>query len=324
MCGIVGYLGDARAYPILIDALKKLEYRGYDSAGLAVVRNGQVQVRRASGKLINLVHSLDSEPLSGDYGIGHTRWATHGRPTEENAHPHRDCSGKIMVVHNGIIENYRTLRAFLESKGIRLTSETDTEVLAKLIGHFYAGDLEAALSIAERELGYGAALQTGYRYALRHAYDAVLQLDADGQHDPASIPPLLRGLEHADVVVGSRFLEPGSYTPPLARRLGMWLFGTVASAMAGQRITDPTSGFQAISRAALRFYAHERYPVDYPDADVLAMVARSGLRLAEVPVRMLASPDGKSMHAGVLKPLYYVFRMSLALGLVLLRGEKHR
>lgn len=182
----------------------------------------------------------------------------------------------------------------------------------------------ALVAIHPTNLGYGAALQTGYRYALRHAYDAVLQLDADGQHDPASIPRLLEGLDRADVVVGSRFLEPGSYRPPLARRVGMWIFGRVASALAGQRITDPTSGFQAISRAALRFYAHERYPVDYPDADVLAMVARSGLRLAEVPVRMLASPDGKSMHAGILKPLYYVFRMSLALGLVPLRGEKHR
>lgn len=180
----------------------------------------------------------------------------------------------------------------------------------------------ALVAIHPTNLGYGAALQTGYRYALRHAYDAVLQLDADGQHDPASIPPLLEALSHADVVVGSRFLDGRSYRPALARRLGMWLFARVASLLAGQRITDPTSGFQAISREALRFYAHERYPADYPDADVLAMVARSGLRLAEVPVRMLPPPGGKSMHAGVLKPLYYVFRMSLALGLVPLRNEK--
>lgn len=179
----------------------------------------------------------------------------------------------------------------------------------------------ARVAIHPTNLGYGAALQTGYRYALRHAYDAVLQLDADGQHDPASIPRLLAALATADVVVGSRFLEPGSYRPPLARRVGMRFFGVVASALAGQHITDPTSGFQAISREALRFYAHERYPADYPDADVLAMVARAGLRLAEVPVRMLGSPDGKSMHRGLLRPLYYVFRMSLALGLVPLRKE---
>ncbi len=180
----------------------------------------------------------------------------------------------------------------------------------------------AHVAVHPVNLGYGAALQTGYRYALRHGYDAVLQLDADGQHDPSSIPRLVAALSDADVVVGSRFLQGGSYRPPLARRLGMWLFGKVATGLSGQRITDPTSGFQAVSREALRFYAHERYPVDYPDADVLAMVARSGLRLAEVPVRMLESPEGKSMHAGFLKALYYVFRMSLALFLVPLRKER--
>jgi len=180
----------------------------------------------------------------------------------------------------------------------------------------------AITAIHAANLGYGAALQTGYRYALRHGYDAVLQLDADGQHDPASIPALLTALEHADVVVGSRFLRDGSYRPPLLRRIGMRLFGTVASGLCGQRLTDPTSGFQVISHHALAFYAHERYPADYPDADVLAMVVRSGLRLVEVPVRMLASPDGKSMHAGALRQFYYVFRMSLALGLVPFRSEK--
>ena len=173
-------------------------------------------------------------------------------------------------------------------------------------------------------LGYGAALQTGYRYALRRGYDAVLQLDADGQHDPDSIPALLAAFRGgADVVVGSRFLHPESYRPPLVRRLGMVIFGAIGSWLAHQRLTDPTSGYQVISRRALKFYAHERYPHDYPDADVLAMVARSGLRLTEVPVRMVTSPDGKSMHGGILKPLYYIFRMSLALALVALRKEEH-
>jgi glycosyltransferase involved in cell wall biosynthesis len=180
----------------------------------------------------------------------------------------------------------------------------------------------ARVAVHAVNLGYGAALQTGYRYALRHDYDAVLQLDADGQHDPACIPRLVAALADADVVVGSRFLEAGSYRPPLLRRVGMWIFGRLATTLSGRRVTDPTSGFQAISREALRFYAHERYPADYPDADVLAMGARSGLRLAEVPVRMLASPDGKGMHEGIVRPFYYVFRMSLALALVPLRSEK--
>lgn len=182
---------------------------------------------------------------------------------------------------------------------------------------------EAGARVARHatNLGYGAALQTGYRYALRHGYDAVLQLDADGQHDPDSIPVLLAGLEKADVVVGSRFLGAGSYRPPLARRIGMKLFGLVGGLLSGQRLSDPTSGYQAISRAALRFYAHERFPSDYPDADVLAMVARSGLRLTEVAVTMKEAPDGKSMHSGLLKPIYYALRMSIALFFVTLRKE---
>jgi glycosyltransferase involved in cell wall biosynthesis len=181
----------------------------------------------------------------------------------------------------------------------------------------------ATVAVHPVNLGYGSALQTGYRYALRAGYDGVIQLDADGQHDPESIGALVAALRGgADVVVGSRFLHAGSYKPPLSRRMGMAIFGRVASALSGMRLTDPTSGFQALSRRALVFYAHERYPHDYPDADVLSMVARAGLRLREVPVRMLASPDGKSMHAGILKPIYYAFRMSLALALVPLRKEK--
>jgi glycosyltransferase involved in cell wall biosynthesis len=183
----------------------------------------------------------------------------------------------------------------------------------------------AGASVASHavNLGYGAALQTGYLYALRNGYDAVLQLDADGQHDPACIPVLLAALEHADVVVGSRFLDGSTtYRPPLVRRIGMWLFARFAGQLTGRRFTDPTSGYQALSRGALEFYSHERYPADYPDADVLAMSSRAGLRVIEVPVRMHASPDGKGMHGGLLRPMYYVFRMLLALFLVTVRSEK--
>jgi glucosamine--fructose-6-phosphate aminotransferase (isomerizing) len=133
MCGIVGYIGPKPPVPILLQGLRKLEYRGYDSAGLAVVSGKEVQIRRSTGKLSNLIQSLHGAPLQGDYGIGHTRWATHGRPTEENAHPHRDCSGKIVVVHNGIIENYLDLKARLQESGHRFVTETDTEVIAHLI-----------------------------------------------------------------------------------------------------------------------------------------------------------------------------------------------
>ena len=134
MCGIVGYVGNKRVVPVIIDGLRRLEYRGYDSAGIAVGGNGEgLQVRRAEGKLRNLEEVIRLKPLDGTYGIGHTRWATHGRPTEENAHPHRDCTGKIVVVHNGIVENYVSLKRKLIDEGHTFRTETDTEVIAHLM-----------------------------------------------------------------------------------------------------------------------------------------------------------------------------------------------
>jgi glutamine---fructose-6-phosphate transaminase (isomerizing) len=134
VCGIVGYIGPKRVVPLILDGLKRLEYRGYDSAGIAVVgENGGLNIRRAPGKLRNLEESIRITPLDGVYGIGHTRWATHGRPTEENAHPHRDCTGEIVVVHNGIIENYLELKRQLIAEGHKFVTETDTEIIAHLI-----------------------------------------------------------------------------------------------------------------------------------------------------------------------------------------------
>src|SRR5579864_3221394 len=134
MCGIVGYIGPKKVVPLILDGLKRLEYRGYDSAGIAVVtKDGKLDVRRASGKLRNLEEAIRVRPVNGLYGIGHTRWATHGRPTEENAHPHRDCKGEIVVVHNGIVENYLALRKELTAEGHHFQTETDTEVIAHLV-----------------------------------------------------------------------------------------------------------------------------------------------------------------------------------------------
>ncbi len=152
MCGIFGYIGNRDAVPIVLEGLKSLEYRGYDSAGVAVVKNGEVGLRRCSGKLSNLKGLLASQPLEGNYGLGHTRWATHGRPTEENAHPHRDCKSRIVVVHNGIIENYLTLKRGLTSEGHQFTTETDTEVIAHLIEKYFDGNLESAVIEALKEL----------------------------------------------------------------------------------------------------------------------------------------------------------------------------
>jgi glutamine---fructose-6-phosphate transaminase (isomerizing) len=152
MCGIVGYLGPKSVVPVLIEGLKRLEYRGYDSAGIAVVDGSQIQVRRASGKLKQLEDVLQKNPCQGSYGIGHTRWATHGRPTEENAHPHRDCTGKIVVVHNGIVENYLALKKSLSSEGHTFLTETDTEVIAHLVEKHWTGSLEEAVRKAVKEL----------------------------------------------------------------------------------------------------------------------------------------------------------------------------
>ena len=145
MCGIVGYVGGQNAVPVILDGLRRLEYRGYDSAGIAVVKDGVVVRRRSAGKLQNLAASLAQDPLAGDWGLGHTRWATHGRPTEENAHPHQDCSGKIVVVHNGIIENHLELKTRLAAEGHRFVTQTDTEVVAHLVESLYAGSLEEAV-----------------------------------------------------------------------------------------------------------------------------------------------------------------------------------
>ena len=153
MCGIIGYVGDEPAVPILLQGLKQLEYRGYDSAGLAVVNvNGTLEVRRAAGKLKNLEAELEREPLNGSFGVGHTRWATHGIPNEENAHPHRDTEGKIVVVHNGIIENYLPLRERLSAQGHEFVTDTDTETIVHLISAYFEGDLEAAVRKAVVEL----------------------------------------------------------------------------------------------------------------------------------------------------------------------------
>ncbi|MCS6965069.1 glutamine--fructose-6-phosphate transaminase (isomerizing) [Thermoflexus sp.] len=166
MCGIVGYVGGQDAVPILVDGLRRLEYRGYDSAGLVVIQQGRLEIRRRVGKIRQLMDLLEAEPASGPIGMGHTRWATHGAPADHNAHPHRDCTGRIAVIHNGIVENFAELRQELESRGHRFTSETDTEVIAHLI---------------EEHLRGGADLETAARrafQALRGAH-AIVALSAD-------------------------------------------------------------------------------------------------------------------------------------------------
>jgi glycosyltransferase involved in cell wall biosynthesis len=169
-------------------------------------------------------------------------------------------------------------------------------------------------------MGYGVTLQTGYKFGLKHGFDYVLQMDGDGQHDPRYLPVLFREIREgrADVVIGSRFLGEGDYRAARLRQMGICLFRFLASRLCGQKITDPTSGYQALNRRAVEFCARDSFPGDYPDADVLVMMHRAGLRLREVPVHMHPNFQGRSMHSG-LKPLYYIYKMCLSIGLSLLR-----
>src|SRR6185295_18316502 len=201
MCGIVGYIGRHRAVPIILEGLKRLEYRGYDSAGIAVYcDDDQLAIRRAQGKLRNLEEAIRLSPVDGSYGIGHTRWATHGRPTEENAHPHQDCSGHVVVVHNGIIENFLPLKHKLLAEGHKLVTETDTEVIAHLIEKYLKESeptLEAAVRRAVADLRgiYALAIMSSDEpekiVAVRQGPPIVIGLGQDEYFVASDIPPVL-------------------------------------------------------------------------------------------------------------------------------------
>jgi glutamine---fructose-6-phosphate transaminase (isomerizing) len=193
MCGIVGYIGSKKVVPVIIEGLRKLEYRGYDSAGIAVVDSaGKLHIRRAPGKLRNLEEAIHNSPIDGAYGIGHTRWATHGRPTEENAHPHRDCTGQYVVVHNGIIENYLELKEKLQREGHKFVTETDTEVVAHLVEKY------------AKNLPFEEAVRTTLK-DLRGIYSLVFLSAKDPQKLVAARigPPSVIGLGDGEYFVAS-------------------------------------------------------------------------------------------------------------------------
>jgi glucosamine--fructose-6-phosphate aminotransferase (isomerizing) len=198
MCGIVGYVGPKPLVPVLVEGLRRLEYRGYDSAGIAVVHDGELSVRRSAGKLGNLEDVLARDPIAGEFGIGHTRWATHGRPTEENAHPHRDCKNRIVVVHNGIIENYLELKQELTREGHRFVTETDTEAVAHLVEKEMRGDgLEMAVRRALARIRGLFALvlisadDPGVIVAVRNGPPIVVGLGQDEFFVASDIPAIL-------------------------------------------------------------------------------------------------------------------------------------
>jgi glucosamine--fructose-6-phosphate aminotransferase (isomerizing) len=223
MCGIVGYIGPESASDILLEGLRRLEYRGYDSAGIAVVSDGELNIRRSVGKIINLDKTIQDAPLQGNTGVGHTRWATHGKPSEENAHPHRDCTGKLVVVHNGIIENYRALREKLVKAGHTMASETDTEVIVHLVESHFKGSVEKAVRKTLREL------EGVYALTVMHADDPDTLVAA------RSGPPLVIGLGDGEMFIASDIPAVLHHT----RRFVYMEDGQIASVKAnGVRVTD--------------------------------------------------------------------------------------
>jgi glucosamine--fructose-6-phosphate aminotransferase (isomerizing) len=223
MCGIVGYVGPREVVPLLVDGLKRLEYRGYDSAGVAVVENGTLARERAEGKLDRLIEKLGEHHLHGRYGVAHTRWATHGRPIEKNAHPVVDSKNRIAIIHNGIIENFLPIKRRLAAEGWTFVTDTDTEVMANLVSSYFEGDLAKAVrrAVAELEGMYACALVAAGSaedeiVAVRQGTPLVLGL-GDGEQFLASDPAAL--LQHTKDVV---FLENGDVARLARDRVTVW------------------------------------------------------------------------------------------------------
>jgi len=174
-------------------------------------------------------------------------------------------------------------------------------------------------------MGYGVALQTGYKYAVKKKYDFLLQMDGDGQHDPNAIPEFFNQIEsrECDVVVGSRFLGEGNYKAGVLKSIGIGLFTFIIQIICGERITDPTSGYQCLNRKVFTFFTQDSFPCDYPDANIIIMLHRMGFTIKEIPVVMDANPAGRSMHKGFFTLAYYFFKMFLSIFIVLIR-EKSR
>ena len=198
MCGIIGYVGNEDAVPIIVDGLRKLEYRGYDSAGIAVYCEGGFNVVKQEGRLDALQARLADSPLSGHIGIGHTRWATHGEPSDINSHPHVGSQNRIAIVHNGIIENYKQLKEYLEKKGVSFVSQTDSEVVAQLAEHYYNGDIiDTVIKVAGRlegsyALGIMCADEPGLLIAVKKDNPLIVGVSGHGQFIASDVPAVLK------------------------------------------------------------------------------------------------------------------------------------
>ncbi|MBQ3404758.1 MAG: glutamine--fructose-6-phosphate transaminase (isomerizing), partial [Oscillospiraceae bacterium] len=220
MCGIVGFTGSQEAAPVLLDGLKRLEYRGYDSAGIAIQKDGKISMVKTSGQISKLYEKThDGGDLSGNTGIGHTRWATHGAPTDLNAHPHLSNDGRFAIVHNGIIENYAALRDELIGKGFVFLSETDTEVIVHLLDYYYAGDLKTAVmkTASRLEGSYGLGVLSsehpGTLFAVKEASPLILGLGVGENYFASDVTALVK---HTKNVI---YLEDGEFAELTPERI---------------------------------------------------------------------------------------------------------
>ena len=261
MCGIMGYVGPQQAAPVILDGLRRLEYRGYDSAGIAVT-NGHIDVRKAEGKIERLSSLLDREPLKGSVGIGHTRWATHGEPSDVNAHPHTDPSGAFVVVHNGIIENFLTLRESLQEEGHDFTSDTDSEILAHLVATEYDGDLEAAVRLLDGD-------EEGFDAPACLVGSGELDYEERVAREMAVVESYVQGDDRLyDVPFGD---EPGCMRAEvlvvtLAAPWGRWAefcFDDATGALVSSRVRRPS----AVDTESLRVVSDVVTDADFPTAD---------------------------------------------------------
>jgi glycosyltransferase involved in cell wall biosynthesis len=243
----------------------------------------------------------------------------HFQPSEETRHPKilviipaYNEAANIERVINGIWRNTPDVDILIVNDGSRdSTANIARAAGAHVISHPF-------------NMGYGAACQTGFKYAYRKGYDYLVQMDGDGQHEPACIPDLLNAIcdPNVDVVLGSRWLGMAEYNGPLLRKFGKFFFGFLAGLITKHKVTDPTTGFQALTKSVIQFYCTEVYPVDYPDADMIIVLARAGFRVKEVPVIMYINRTGQSMHAGFIRPIYYGMKMMMSIAMTLLRDDR--
>ena len=308
MCGIVGFIGDRDCVPIILKGLANLEYRGYDSAGIVTISDGNVNLRRCQGKIVDLRGLVEADPLSGSLGVGHTRWATHGKPCEENAHPHTDQDGRVVIVHNGIIENYAELRDELEAEGHTFRSETDTEIVAHLIGKYYDGDLLGAVRRALEDVEGSYALGVVCRdepdvlVAARKYSPLIVGLGEGESYIASDVPAIL---EYTREVV---HLNDGELA--VLRRDGVSFYSEDGTPIEHEPMTIEWSAEMAAKDGYSHFMLKEifeqaravedtcrgRLVGEEGEVDLLGELGMNAEELASIP-RVIAAACGTAWHA---------------------------